>query len=495
MTRELTDLAARRLGGMVLAASDEWFGPKEHLLDPADPIFDPTAYATRGKVMDGWETRRHAPTGRDWAIIRLGAPGVIRQTLIDTTHFRGNAPQRCALYGTVADALASSGALASADWTALLPPTPVDSNERNWLAVDHPRRVTHVRLEILPDGGVARLRLFGDVVADLRVEADRHDSLDLASALHGGQVVAVSEDFFGPGHNLIMVGDARDMSDGWETRRRRDDGSDWAIVRLGTTGLIDRVEVHTTHFLGNFPTFCAVEGCDAESRGVPPDDARWHHVVARTPLGPHARHVFNVDDPRPASHLRLRIFPDGGVARLRAYGRITDEGWRRAGVRWLDAASDADAQSMLRHCCASSRWVAGMLARRPFGSFAELAAAAGEEWSAIEVDDQLEAFAAHPRIGDRSGPRHTQREQSGTTVADAETLNALTQGNHEYEERFGHVFLINATGRSADDMLTSLRERLRNDPASEIEVAAEQQRQITRLRLDTMMRPTREPSA
>jgi allantoicase len=450
--------------------------------------------------MDGWETRRHSPTGNDWAIIRLGAPGVVREALVDTTYFRGNAPVQCALDGCVV----SGDALQAAEWIPLLPLSPVDPDEQNRFTVAAPVRVTHVRLTIVPDGGVARLRLLGDVVDDLRVSADRHGSLDLASVRHGGQIVGASEEYFSPAHHLLMAGDANDMRDGWETRRRRDTGPwptaslheashDWVVVHLATSGLVDRVEVQTTHFLGNHPQTCTVETCDApEAAGMPGDDAQWHEIVPWSALGPHARHVFDVTTPRQASHLRLQIYPDGGVARLRAYGRVTVDGWRRTGVRRLDTATATAAADALTHCCGASRWVKQMVVSRPFGSFAALTAAADRVWEAMEPDDWREAFAAHPRIGDRSGPEHTRREQSGTAGADAATLQALGDGNRAYERRFGHVFLIRASGRSAEEMLAALQERMSNDAATELAVAAEQQRQITQRRLDTLMRPTRQ---
>lgn len=489
MTARLTDLAARRLGGLVIAASDEWFGPKEALLDPSPPAFDPDAYATRGKVMDGWETRRHSPTGADWALVRLGTPGVVREVVVDTTHFRGNAPVRCTLDGAVAGAHPGPDDLERAAWLPLLPPCAVDPDTRNRFTVTPAHRVTHVRLTIVPDGGVARLRVLGDVVDDLRASADRHGSLDLASVRHGARVEAASEEFFSPADNLLMVGDARDMHDGWETRRRRDSGHDWVVVRLAATGLVDRVEVDTTHFLGNHPESCEIEVRDAPDDA--PDDATWRRIVGPVALGAHAVHVFDVAEPHPASHLRLRIHPDGGVARLRAFGRVTDEGWRRAGVRWLDALPDDQAAEALRFCCGAPRWVARMVARRPFATFAGLSAAADEVWAGLGHDDHRAAFAAHPRIGDRSGPAHARREQAGTASADDATLQALAEGNRAYEQRFGHVFLIRASGRSAEEMLSALRSRMANDPETELAVAAEQQRQITHLRLDGMMRPTR----
>ncbi len=491
MTATLIDLADRRLGGLVLTASDEWFAAKERLLDPEPPVFDADCYSTRGKVMDGWETRRHSPTGDDWAIIRLGAPGVVRRAIVDTTHFRGNAPERCALGGYAADDPLLDDARA-VEWIPLLGWSDLRPDDRNVFDLDDGPRMTHVRLQIAPDGGVARIRLLGDVVTDLRATADRHGSLDLASALHGGVVEAASEQFFSPAQQLLQVGDARDMGDGWETRRRRDGGHDWVVVRLTTTALVDRVEIDTTHFLGNHPQSCAVDACrrpaiDGDQLEIT-DDA-WHEVVARTPLGPHARHVFDVDDPRPATHVRLRIHPDGGVARLRVVGRVTDDGWRRAGVRWLDAATRPAARAALTRCCGSTRWVDRMLASRPFGTFDRLGATADQLWEQMEPDDWREAFAAHPRIGDRSGPEHTRREQSGTAGADPEVLAALAEGNRRYERRFDHVFLIDAAGRSAAEMLGALQERLGNDPDTEAAVAAEQQRRITQRRLEAMMRP------
>lgn len=487
------DLADRRLGGLVLAASDEWFAPKEHLLDPGPPLFDPARYWTRGKLMDGWETRRHSPSGDDWAVVRLGVHGVVRSVIVDTTHFRGNAPARCALDGYTAATPVLDDARA-VGWTPLLDWTDLRADHVNQLDVGGGSRVTHVRLRIAPDGGVARLRVLGDAVTDLRVAADRHGALDLASAVNGGVVEAVSEQFFSPAHRILQVGDARDMSDGWETRRRRDDGHDWVAVRLAAVGLVDRVEVDTTHFLGNHPQSCAVDTCHrpvASGAQLAITDETWHEVVPTSPLGPHARHVFDVAEPRAASHVRLRIHPDGGIARLRVHGRLTDEGWRRAWVRWLDAATAAGARDALTRCCASSRWVEHMLERWPFGGFDDLCATADEVWWKLDPDDWREAFAAHPRIGDRTGPAHTRREQSGTAGADPEVLDALAEGNRAYEQRFGHVFLIDASGRSADEMLTELQERLGNDSGTELEVAAEQQRRITRRRLDAMTRPDR----
>lgn len=296
------DLAARRLGGMVVEANDEFFAAKENLLDPAPPVYVPGRYTDRGKWMDGWETRRRREPGNDWCVVRLGVPGVVHEAVVDTTHFRGNHPESLSL----------DGRTERAGWTELLPRTPLDADAEQRFRVAAPIRVTHVRLNIYPDGGVARLRLPGEPVPDLRGVAGADGRLDLAATANGGQVVACSDmRFSAPGH-LLMPGDAVDMGDGWETRRRRGPGHDWLVVRLAEEAAIERVEVDTTHYKGNYPESCAVEACRAPDAGhgdVPGDG--WVTVVSRTELRPHARHVFPSRDVAPATHVRLAIYPDG----------------------------------------------------------------------------------------------------------------------------------------------------------------------------------------
>lgn len=482
----LVDLAAKRLGGMVMAAGDEFFGAKESLLEPHAPQFDPLLYADRGKVMDGWETRRRRGPGSDWCIIRLGVAGVIDTVVVDTTHFRGNFPDRFELYGTVCH----EGTPNESDpWFELLPQTPLRGDELQQFEVPLPQHVTHVKFVIHPDGGVARLRLLGRPVVNLHRVADRGDRLDLAALVNGGRAVDCSDAFFSPPSNLIMVGDARDMADGWETRRRRGPGQDWAIIELATTGVVERIEIDTTHFKGNYPDRCTVEGIEAP--GTHPDklpEEGWITLVDAQAMQPHARHVFDVTEAAPASHLRLSVIPDGGVARLRAFGVVTEDGWRRAGMRMVDLWQPDEAQAAFLACCGSITWASQMTAGRPFDDPSALLRSADEVWASLDDSDRLEAFAAHPRIGERSASRWSQAEQAGASGADQEVVERLHQGNLDYEQRFGHVFLIRASGRSASEMLAALEERLTNDPETEMRIAAEQQRQITALRLDALLR-------
>src|SRR5256714_7247579 len=220
---ELVDLAAEKLGGAVLYANDEFFAPKEHLLKAATPIFREGEYTDRGKWMDGWETRRRRTPGFDWCLIRLGLPGVVRGVVVDTSFFRGNYPEQCSIEACTVDGQPDVEQLLSETnvWRELLPQAQLNGDSLNSFTVQHEERVTHLRLKIYPDGGVARLRVYGEVAPDWSRIARGGGLVDLAAVEHGGLVIACSDMFFGHRHNLIMPGRAADMSDGWAAKRRR----------------------------------------------------------------------------------------------------------------------------------------------------------------------------------------------------------------------------------------------------------------------------------
>lgn len=315
----LVDLASERLGGVVVAANDDFFAPKENLIKAEAPISIEGKYTDRGKWMDGWETRRRREPGHDWCMLRLGARGLIKGIDVDTSFFKGNFPEACALDACNLDGSRGLAELEQAEWREILPRSALDGDVHNRLDVRTAETATYVRLRIFPDGGVARLRVYGEVVPDwTRLAAE--GSVDLAGVLSGGVVVMASDMFFGSRQNLIMPGDARNMSEGWETRRRRGPGNDWLVIRLGTPGVIERALVSTRHFKGNAPAACSLEGCLESDWQA----AEWRQLLPQTPLQPDAEQAFvdAIQSIGPVRHVRFNIFPDGGVARLRLYGRV-----------------------------------------------------------------------------------------------------------------------------------------------------------------------------
>ncbi len=504
---QFVDLAAERLGGRVIAANDEFFGPKESLVKQSKPIFV-EKFTDRGHWMDGWETRRRRTPGCDWCIIRLGLPGVLRGVVVDTSFFTGNYPARFSLEGCELrgespgkDELKKLEAT-TAKWTELLPETELKGDSQNPFAIPNSGRFTHIRLKIYPDGGVARVRLYGEVVPDAARIAK--GEFDLAAVESGGRPVASSDQFYSDPLNLLMPGRAKVMSDGWETRRRRGPGHDWVIVKLGMAGTIHRLEIDTAHFKGNFPDSCSVEVCHAEGSKAEISrltsaaaGAGWRQLLSRTPLKPNHRHVFQkqLHDAGEATHVRLNIFPDGGVSRFRVFGRAAHAADRLTGIERFNQMARAQAAKALHDCCASKKWVEQVLARRPFVDAAGLYDASDDAWEALKRKDWLAAFRAHPAIGTtkaaakqtETARRWSAGEQSVAQKASPDTLAVLAAANQAYQATFGHVFLICAAGKTSDEILKSLQERLANDSEVELRIAADEQKKITRLRLERLL--------
>lgn len=325
---ELIDLASERLGGAVLFANDEFFAPKENLLKLSAPIFIEGKYTALGKWMDGWESRRKRTPGFDWCIIRLGLPGVIRGVVVDTSHFKGNYPEQCSIEACTMDGLPTTEQLTadSVQWTEVLPKTNLNGDSLNPFEISSDARWTHLRFTIFPDGGVARLRVYGEVGPDWHRLKQTGGELDLAAVENGGMVLSCSDMFFGHRHNLIMPGRAVNMSDGWETKRRRGPGHDWTIIKLGAACHIRRLEIDTSYFKGNFPESCSLEGShalDVPVETLQDPEFVWKPLLVRTKLQAHTRHLFDeVMDIGLVTHVRFNIFPDGGVSRLRVFGTI-----------------------------------------------------------------------------------------------------------------------------------------------------------------------------
>jgi allantoicase len=326
----MADLASARVGGRAVAANDEFFAPKSNLSKAEPAIVIPGKFTPRGKWMDGWETRRRRTPGHDWCVVALGMRGIVRGINVDTSHFTGNYPSHCSLEA-IDSARTPPPPVCAAEgtpWITLVPASPLRGNGDNFVPVGDHRPWTHVRLNIFPDGGVARLRVYGDVAVDWARVARRRRSIDLASITNGGLVIGASDMHFGAKDNVIMPGRATNMGDGWETRRRRGPGYDWAIVRLGTSAVVSKVEIDTNHFKGNYPESASLEGCLVPSSSLQAlGSAVWTEILPRTRLKPHHRHFFarELATAGPVSHVRLNIFPDGGISRLRVYGHVAGD--------------------------------------------------------------------------------------------------------------------------------------------------------------------------
>ncbi len=492
---QLVDLACERVGGRVLAANDEFFAPKENLLNPVKPVWIEEKYTDRGKWMDGWETRRRRTPGFDWCIVQLGIPGILRGAVVDTSNFKGNYPEHCSIeaYAIADDARVEQLSSDAVRWAEVLPKSALQGDTQNRFKIGDPHRYTHLRFNIYPDGGVARLRVHGEALPDWKRVLAEGACIDLAAVANGGRVVDCSDMFFSAPQNLLMPEKSSHMGDGWETKRRRGEGHDWVVIRLGIAGVLRQVEVDTSHFKGNFPENCSLEvGNGADSAASPRD---WKEVLPRTLLQADSVHRFEITDRAPASQVRFNIYPDGGVARLRIFGVPTSEGRIAEGLRWLNALPDEAARAALLNCFGSSTWAQRVADGRPFRDAAQLFDVAHEVWEKVGKSDWLEAFNHHPKIGERKAAvgqsaeaqRWSEQEQQSVSNSAPHLLDELANANHIYQARFGYIFIVCATGKSTEEMLALLRERLKNDVETELRVAAGEQQKITGLRLEKML--------
>ncbi len=336
----LPDLASRALRGSVIAASDEFFAEKENLILPGAPAFTPQTFGHKGQVYDGWETRRRrGPDGalpgadeHDWVIVRLGAAGVVYAVLVDTAFFTGNYPQSCSVEGALVDGYRDA---AGVEWVPLVPRSPLAGDAQHVFQVSSERRYTHVRLRIYPDGGIARLRVHGTVVPSPEFLAGL--TFDLAALENGGDVIACSDRFYSSPRNVISPGLSRVTGEGWETRRRREPGNEWLVVRLTQQSVVALAEIDTSGYIGNPPGAASLTGIDATVSSFE-DPGAWFPLLPRTPLLPDTPHRFRLPESRRATHVRLEVFPDGGVARLRLYGSLTSQGLAEIRRRWAETA-------------------------------------------------------------------------------------------------------------------------------------------------------------
>jgi allantoicase len=495
--RDKPDLAARKVGSAVLYATDDFFAEKDNLLKPEKAIFLEKEYTDRGKWMDGWESRRKRVAGHDYAIIHLGLPGIVEGVVVDTAFFRGNYPAGCSLEGVslpgqpTVDELTDPALV----WTPLLDRVDLKGDSENLFAITSQVRITHLRFHIYPDGGVARLRVHGTVVPDPRWLglAELTQEVDLAALEHGAEVTAASDMFFGSRHNLITPGRGTHMGDGWETKRSRREGYDWVVVQLAARGVLTRVLLDTLHFKGNFPESAALEGVDAKGRDaqfIP--EGEWTLLLGRTKLQAHTLHAYEEEllAHGTISHVRMRIWPDGGVSRLRLFGLVDSEAKTAHMLRFINALPEADRARLFHQCATSQRYARALAAKAPFADMDALSRASIACFSNLEESDWNEMFQGHPRIGERKPDRLAMLEQKGMDAATPSQRAELAAVNEAYEQKFGRIYLVCATGKSAEELLRLAKLRLAGEPAEELENARTAQREIASIRLRKLLRAT-----
>ena len=322
-TRRYVNLADPRLGARALDASDDFFAPKERMLNPEPAVFVPGKYDDNGKWMDGWETRRKRTAGHDWCIVKLARAGVIKGFDIDTSHFTGNYPPAASIEGAF---VAAGEPDASTRWTGIVASMTLQGNSHHYVEANTDAAYTHLRLNIYPDGGVARLRAYGQPQVDWH-GASRSELFDLAAMENGAYVVAANNQHFGLASTLLMPGRGVNMGDGWETRRRREPGNDWAIIALAQPGVIRRIEVDTAHFKGNYPDRCSFQAARVSGgtdSSLVTQAMFWPVLLDEQKLQMDRQHFFEGElaSPGPVTHVRFNIYPDGGVSRVRLWGTL-----------------------------------------------------------------------------------------------------------------------------------------------------------------------------
>ncbi|MEM7223325.1 MAG: allantoicase [Pseudomonadota bacterium] len=320
--RDAINLASPRLGAEAIFASDDFFAPKDRLLQDQAPVFIADKFDDHGKWMDGWESRRRRDAGHDHCIVRLGIQGEIEGVDIDTSHFTGNYPRAAALEACLSDGPPD----AETQWTEIVPATPLGPDSHHFIPVANRGTYNHLRFNIYPDGGVARLRVYGEPVRDLKGH-NGSDVVELSALSNGGRVIGYNDAHYGSVWSLLLAGRGVNMGDGWETRRRREPGNDWIIVQLGAPGTVERIEVDTAHFKGNYPDRCSLQGAligSGTNESVITQSIFWDELLGQQKLQADHIHLFEGNAIKalgPVSHVKLNIFPDGGISRLRIFGQ------------------------------------------------------------------------------------------------------------------------------------------------------------------------------
>lgn len=319
------NLASADFGAKVLSCSDEFFASADRMLQATEPVFIVGKFDDHGKWMDGWETRRRRNGGHDTAVIRLGLPGVIKGIDIDTSHFTGNFPPAASVQACKVDGDPNDSTV----WTSIAPATSLNGNAHHFLEIADERTWSHLRLNIFPDGGVARLRVYGQPSCDWPAR-DRSQRYEVSALANGGRIVACNNAHYGVPFRLIMPGRGVNMGDGWETRRRREPGYDWCVIALGHAAIVDKIEIDTAHFKGNYPDSVSIQAAyveQATDQSVVTQAMFWPELLSPQKTDMDKQHYFEgaqIQALGPVTHVRVNMFPDGGISRVRIWGKLAD---------------------------------------------------------------------------------------------------------------------------------------------------------------------------
>ena len=317
----MIDLAQSRLGTKIIYKTDEFFSPAKRIINPWPPVFKEGVFDKHGKWMDGWETRRKRGKGHDYLILKLGKPGKIHKVDIDTSYFSGNQPRKVSL-----DACFIKKRLPNknSNWTKILKKKSTKANSHHFFKIKNKSIFTHVKLNIYPDGGVARIRIYGSMQIKKKFT---NKIINLTSVLNGAVPIACNNEHFGRAENILAPGTGKNMGDGWETRRSRGKIFDWLILKCAAPGKINKIQIDTHHFKGNYPDKCSLQAAylnnKISDKNIVRRSANWKLLLNKVKLQAHKKHNFHnkLLKNKKVNYIRINIFPDGGISRFRAFGK------------------------------------------------------------------------------------------------------------------------------------------------------------------------------
>ena len=317
------NLAEPRLGSKVIFKTDDFFASANRIINSDPPIFKEGVFDKHGKWMDGWETRRRRRKGFDYLIIKLGKPGKIFNVDIDTAHFSGNQPTHASLQACYSNKKKPNN---KSRWITILNKKKLDPNKNHNFNIKNKSIFTHIKLNIYPDGGVARLRIFGEI--EMKNVNFGSKMINLCSMLNGASIIGCNNEHFGRAENILAPGKGKNMGDGWETKRSRGKNFDWLIIKFGYPGKINKIEIDTHHFKGNYPDSCSVQAAyiskKISNNSIVRKSNKWKLLLNKAKLNANKKHSFNSKtmQKNKINFIRINIYPDGGISRIRAFGKV-----------------------------------------------------------------------------------------------------------------------------------------------------------------------------